>query len=168
MTVVDRLVKNRSARPAGAVVDAILVHDTATRNLASVFDWFNASGSQASAHYVIDLDGAIYRCVPEEQKAWHAGSSTLWGRPECNGYSIGIELVDADDRSSDPYPAAQLAALLDLCEDLCRRHPEILLNRVVGHAHIATPPGRKRDPGPDFPWRMFLIDLGARLSQGGL
>lgn len=166
MTVVDRPVRNRSPRPPGVVVNAIVVHDTQTRNLAAVFDWFNTSGSDASSHYVIDRDGTAYRCVPETLKAWHAGRSALWGRPDLNAHSIGVELVDADDRASDPYPPAQMTALLDLCADLCRRHPAVLLNRIVGHAHIAEPLGRKVDPGPDFPWRAFLISLGASLAAG--
>lgn len=164
MTVVDRIVKNRSLRPPAAIVDAVIIHDTGTRNLASVFDWFNTSGSDASAHYVIDRDGTIYRCVPEEQKAWHAGRSTLWGRPDGNAYSIGIELVDADDRPSDQYPPIQIAAATTLCVDICQRRSAVLLNRIVGHQHIAEPPGRKPDPGRDFPWRQFLIDVGARLA----
>lgn len=167
MTIIDHPVKNHSLRPAGAVIDAIVIHDTGTRNLASVFDWFNTSGSEASAHYVVDRapGWTVYRCVPEELKAWHAGRSELWGRPDLNSHSIGIELVDADDRLSDPYPPGQIAALLDLCEDICRRRSAILLSRVIGHQHIAIPPGRKPDPGGDLDWRSFLINLGKRLSE---
>ena len=146
MTLIDRPVKNQSARPPGAIVDAIIIHDTGSLNAAGTFSWFDHAASQASAHYLIDRDGSAYRLVPDARKAWHAGSSSLWGRADLNLTSIGIELVDV---SADPYPMAQMGSLIALTVELCIRHKAIALNRIVGHDHIA--PGRKVDPGADFP-----------------
>lgn len=47
------------------------------------------------------------------------------------------------------YPEAQLAALLPLIKDIVKRN-KIDPTQVIGHEHVA--PGRKRDPGPAFPW----------------
>lgn len=160
MKIVEAPVRNHSARPPGAEINCVVLHDTQTLNVAGVIAWFNDPSSQVSAHYTIDRDGTIYRHVDEARKAWHAGRSSLWGMDDLNVDSVGIELVDADDR--EPYPDAQLGALVDLTEDLCRRHP-IPLNRIIGHQHVA--PGRKPDPGADFDWRGFLIVVGARLAE---
>lgn len=151
--MIVHLSPNRSSR-RGVVIDAIVLHDTGGKTAASTLSWFASPASQVSSHYLIDRDGTVYQCVPEEEKAWHAGQSALWGRGEVNEFSLGVELVD--DNDADRYPAGQLAALVDLCADCCRRY-RIPLNRVVGHEHIA--PGRKSDPGRDFQWYDVLLRI---------
>lgn len=47
------------------------------------------------------------------------------------------------------FPEAQLLAVLALVTAIVRRHA-IDPSQVIGHEHVA--PGRKRDPGPAFPW----------------
>lgn len=153
MTIIERPVTNQSARPPGAVIDAIIIHDTGSLNAPGTFEWFDNPAAQASAHYLIDRDGSTYRLVPDERKAWHAGTSSLWGLGDLNLTSIGIELVDATD---DPYPDVQLQALIELTAQLCVTY-RIPLNRVVGHEHVAIPRGRKVDPGQDFDWHDFLL-----------
>lgn len=164
--VLERPVKNHSARPAGAVIDAIVIHDTATLSVESVLHHFDDPASQASAHYLIDRDGTTYRLVDPARKAWHAGVSLLWGGRErdhdVNQSSLGIELIDV---AGDPYPDAQLTALLALTVDVVLTYPAIALHRIVGHEHVALPPGRKVDPGPDFPWGPFLEAVGWQLLE---
>jgi N-acetyl-anhydromuramoyl-L-alanine amidase len=101
-------------------------------------------GLQVSAHYFIRRTGAMVQFVDEAHRAWHAGVSSWRGRPQCNDYSIGIELEGLE---GDTFEAAQYTALAGLCLALAQRHP---IEHVVGHEHIA--PGRKRDPGPGFDW----------------
>lgn len=143
------------------MVDAVVLHDTASEGVDSVFAWFSNPESQASAHYLIDRDGTTYRLVAEERKAWHAGASMLHGRDDVNQFSIGIELVDKTD---DPYPDAQLQALTELTVEICTRH-RIPLNRIVAHSDIAVPRGRKQDPGGDFDWFSFLAVVGAGMMS---
>ncbi|WP_431272583.1 N-acetylmuramoyl-L-alanine amidase [Dankookia sp. P2] len=33
--------------------------------------------ARVSSHYVVEEDGAVFRLVPEERRAWHAGVSAL-------------------------------------------------------------------------------------------
>jgi len=47
------------------------------------------------------------------------------------------------------YPEAQVLAVLALVTAIVVRH-KIDPTQVIGHEHVA--PGRKRDPGPAFPW----------------
>lgn len=114
---------------------------------------------RVSAHYVLDLDGTVYRLVPEERTAWHAGKSWWRGREGLNATSIGIEIVNLHGDRHD-YPPQQIAALIELCKDILARHPRIEPRNVVGHSDIA--PQRKIDPGRRFPWKT-LADAGIGL-----
>jgi len=118
-----------------------------------------------SAHYVIDRDGTVYRCVPDELRAWHAGASELEGRTDVNDFSLGIELVGF---ATETFTDAQIDVLVELCVELCLKYPAITVARIVGHSDIATPPGRKTDPGPHFPWdavrARVQIELDRRLA----
>ena len=102
-------------------------------------------------------DGTVYRLVPEDRVAWHAGRSHWRGRDALNGTSIGIEIVNLHGDRHD-YPDVQIDALIELCRDIVGRHPAIVPRNVVGHSDIA--PKRKVDPGLRFPW--------ARLAASGV
>ncbi len=84
------------------------------------------------------------------------------GTTELNAASIGIENVNVgpidtpQGRTWQPYPPAQVDALVKLAKDIVTRY-KIPPTRVVGHSDIA--PQRKTDPGPAFPWRT-LYDNG--------
>ena len=155
--------KNFSARPASAKIGAVIYHDTGG-TAASAVAWFQNPASGVSAHYIVAADGKIYNPVPEDKKAWHAGASILWNEPDLNAWSIGIELEDTDDRA--PYPAVQIASLLDLAAEISARR-RIPLHAHVGHQHIAVPKGRKVDPAGDFDWYWYLNALGHRLHARG-
>ena len=118
--------------------------------------------------------------VPETERAWHAGNSRHHGRPDVNSRSIGIELRNAGRltpagdgeryftctgrlyRPRNPVQLAeghhwerfaepQLEAVCRLCAEVAGRHG-ITADGLVSHSEVATPPGRKIDPGPLFPW----------------
>jgi N-acetylmuramoyl-L-alanine amidase len=114
---------------------------------------------RVSAHYVLAEDGTAYRLVPEDRTAWHAGASYWRGREALNATSIGIEIVNLHGDRHD-YPAAQIAALIELCREIIARHPDIVPRNVVGHSDIA--PQRKVDPGRRFPWKA-LAEAGIGL-----
>ena len=105
---------------------------------------------KVSAHYVLAADGTLYRLVPEQRAAWHAGRSYWRGREALNASSIGIEIVNLHGDHHD-YPARQIEALIALCHEVIARHPPIVPRNVVGHSDIA--PQRKVDPGLRFPWQ---------------
>lgn len=134
---------NCDARPKGTVVDTIVVHATVLDSAGAVVRRFADPDSRVSSHYTIDRDGTVLRHVEESLRAWHAGASRMPdGREAANDFSIGIELVNRND-GRDPYPEAQIAALVNLIREIATRHP---IRHVVSHAEIATPAGRKTDP----------------------
>lgn len=134
----------------GRKITCVVLHATATSGLDSPLDWLCNPQSKVSAHYLIDLDGTIYHLVHESNIAWHAGESLWQGRPDVNIFSVGIELVNANDGIM-PYPKDQLAYCAALVKNICSDN-NIKPGDVVGHCDIA--PGRKTDPA-NFPWTSF-------------
>ncbi|MDP2086311.1 MAG: N-acetylmuramoyl-L-alanine amidase, partial [Gemmobacter sp.] len=82
----------------GAVIvpEIVILHDTAGRLEAGNSAAYLASKNtgSASAQFVIELDGKVTQLVATNRQANHAGESTWNGRRWCNGFSIGIELVN--------------------------------------------------------------------------
>ncbi|MBT6288265.1 MAG: 1,6-anhydro-N-acetylmuramyl-L-alanine amidase AmpD, partial [Oceanospirillales bacterium] len=99
---------------------------------------------RVSSHLVIGRDGAMYQPVAFDQRAWHAGESSFSGQSGCNDFSIGIELIGAEE---GPFTDAQYRILATVCQRLCQTY-DIPVDQIVGHRDIA--PGRKVDPGADF------------------
>ena len=113
--------------------------------------------ARVSSHYVVEEDGRVFRLVPEERRAWHAGASYWRGRRNVNGDSIGIEIVNpGHEWGYRAFPEAQVAAVIALTADI-RSRWEIEDRDIVGHADVA--PGRTDDPGELFPWK--------RLAEAG-
>lgn len=105
---------------------------------------------QVSSHLLIDRQGQLMQFVNLEKRAWHAGRSDFAGQPECNDYSIGVELEGSDNQA---YEAAQYQCLARLTKALQQAYPAISGDRITGHSDIA--PGRKTDPGPFFDWDYY-------------
>ncbi len=117
---------------------------------------------RVSSHVLIRRDGHCVQFVSLLERAWHAGRSVFDGCPECNDFSIGIELEGTDD---EPYAAAQYDALAEVTMGIMRAWPAITLERLAGHSDIA--PGRKTDPGPAFDWSHYRQCLSVRALANG-
>jgi len=127
----------------------IVIHYTGTNGLASPLGWLCNPGSQVSAHLLIDTNGDIYQLLPFNLAGWHAGASCYEGRTGVNGFSVGIENVGV----GGVWPAVQIEANRAVIAALFAAYP---IEDVVGHSEVATPPGRKPDPGPYYPWSMVV------------
>ncbi len=152
-------------------IDLVVIHCTELPDLAMARDYGERvlydSGAGNSGHYYIDRDGRIEQYVPHARIAHHVRGY--------NPRSIGIELVNTgryphwlDSRHQamdEPYPDAQIAALLGLLRWLPRPLPS--LRWIAGHEALDTAlveasddpalqVSRKRDPGPQFPWARVL------------
>ena len=70
---------------------------------------------KGAGHWLIDEDGTVYRLVPEELRAFHAGLSFWAGTTDVNSRSVGIELVNpGHDWGYRDFPPAQMEALATL------------------------------------------------------
>ena len=161
---------NLDARAGGTTIDTIVVHGISlppgiyggpyiehlfTNQLdCAVHPYFlEINNLRVSAHVLIDRNGQLTQFVPFSARARHAGASVFQGRPDCNEYSIGIELEGCDDKA---YEQCQYATLAEVVQVLRQQWPAITTTRIVGHSDIA--PGRKTDPGPAFDWN-YLFNL---------
>ena len=153
--MIERPSPNHDDR-GGAAIDMLVLHYTGMVSAEAALARLCDPASKVSAHYTIGEDGTVYALVPEARRAWHAGLSFWAGMRNVNACSIGIELVNpGHEFGYRAFPAAQIAALKNLCRDILARHP-IPAARVLGHSDIA--PARKEDPGELFPWAELAAD----------
>lgn len=125
-------------------------------------------------HYYVDRDGTVYRWLPEDRAAWHAGNGKFGKKKYknmMNEYSISIEIAamgskeemakyiepeeyDLLDPSLPGYTDEQYASLKSLIRDISNKW-DIPLDRshVIGHDEYAS---QKRDPGELFDWSRVL------------
>jgi N-acetylmuramoyl-L-alanine amidase len=162
------------ARPLSQI-DLVVVHCTETPTLASAREFgervlYEASGTGNSGHYYIDRDGRVLLYVRPDRVAHHVRGH--------NPRSIGIELVntgryphwrDSKHQAMDePYPEAQIAALIALLVHLQAQFPSVKF--IAGHEDLdremeqaldnpTVQVPRKRDPGPLFPWARIMEGL---------
>ena len=155
---------NRDERPADCgPVDTLVLHYTGMVSAEAALARLTDARAKVSAHWCIGEDGTLWRLVPEDRRAWHAGLSAWRGRRSVNDRSIGIELVNpGHEHGYRPFPPAQMDAALDLARAIVARHP-IDPRNVVAHSDIA--PERRQDPGELFDWAR-LADAGIGLWPG--
>ena len=100
-------------------------------------------------HWMIDRDGTTRASVPEHQVAHHVLTHSR--------RSIAIELInDGDGR--DPFPPAQIDALVALLQGIAQRHPQVTRRSIQRHSdldrgRLPCAPDRRRkvDPGAAYP-----------------
>ncbi|BEO04912.1 N-acetylmuramoyl-L-alanine amidase [Serratia marcescens] len=164
----------RSVASFGHRVRFLVLHYTAQNFADSVK---SLTGKSVSAHYLVpDPTEATYQAagfsgvrifnlVDENERAWHAGTSQWGTRSNINDTSIGIEIVnlasgDGENITFPPFNPQQIEAVTQLAQNILQRYPDISPVNVVAHSDIA--PGRKSDPGPQFPWQqLYQAGVGA-------
>jgi len=104
-------------------------------------------------HYMIDRDGTTRTSIPEDKVAHHVF--------HYSGRSIAIELINDGD-GSDPYPEAQLDALVNLIKGIVKRRSipreGIKRHSDLDHARLSCDKKQRRkvDPGTAFPYESIL------------
>jgi N-acetylmuramoyl-L-alanine amidase len=155
MNLIEAPSPNFDARTAPP--DILVLHYTGMPTGAAALARLRDPDARVSSHYLVEEDGRIFRLVPEERRAWHAGVSFWKGERNINGVSIGVEIVNpGHEFGYRPFPEAQIAAVTALVADI-RTRWQIDNGRIVGHSDVA--PDRKDDPGELFPWK--------RLAEAG-
>ena len=198
MTITDALLTvNPFSRPGTkrGQLQALIMHWTAVpmQPARAVRDFFESRKSgvegYGSAHYVIDQDGTVIRCIPECEVAFHVGSSTPdpvsgliytdWARehfgehatnPEHmspNACTLGIELCPMDSEGN--FTHATLISAEELAADICLRLALNPFQDIATH-HMVV--GWKSCPlfwvnHPDV-FEEFRARVASAISRGGL
>lgn len=134
-----------------------VMHYTGAATAGSAINWLVDKSSEVSAHLHLGRDGVFVQLVPFNIKAWHAGTSSWKGISGLNGYSIGVEIQNT---GTQEYTQIQLDALVDLNKAFVRTYS---IKEILGHSDIA--PGRKIDPGKQFPMEWLRKEVYAAVGQ---
>ena len=154
---IDTSHRSPNSVPRTQPIRLIVLHATVGSYAASLA-WLCNPMSGVSTHYLIRKDGYTAQLVPDDEIAWHAGTSQ-WGRfHNVNDISLGIELEN-DNSGHDPYPQPQLAALTALSRDILTRY-NLTPADIALHRDVAVPAGRKSDPA-GFDLAAFRAGLSA-------
>jgi AmpD protein len=128
---------------------AIVMHDT-EGNYSGSIDWTsrvnNPSTGQrlyASYHCIIARDGRRTITNRDDNRAYHAGTSSFKGMTSLNNFAIGV----AFERSSynEPLQAAAVESAIEYIVPLMKKWG-ISIDMVTDHRTIA--PNRKKDLNP--------------------
>ena len=163
IVVQNLLTPNPYSRPCKALkeIRVIVMHWTANpnANAKNNRDFFESKktgmGGYGSAHYVIDQDGTIIQCIPDNEVAYHCGSSspdpvskqiyTEYARNKFGKYcidytqnspnncTIGIELCPTDWEGHFSDETIKSAVLL--CTELCTKH-KLTADDITTHHDI--------------------------------
>ena len=149
MRIIDALLPiNEYSRPGRPIkeVRSIILHwtgnplTTARQNRNFFADKADGHTGYGSAHYIVDFTGEILRCVPDNEVAYHCGTSkkdpasglvyTDWARSifgdyasnksSPNNVAIGVELCTIDDDGN--FRDATVEAAIELVAHLCQVH----------------------------------------------
>lgn len=149
LRIADMLLTPNAQRPGGnrpgtrLQPSGVTVHRTGDDGATAkaIRDWFDRirPGAESSAHYVVDFDGTVIRCIPEDEVAWHAG-------PAANGRDIGIE-------TCEPLTPQAYQATVALVADIHKRYgwtPK--LGETIRPHSYYDPTNRPEDP---FSWAAY-------------
>lgn len=118
----------------------IVMHADASPNEKGCLSWLQSSESKVSYHVLIGRDGAVYRCVADDRRAWHAGKSIWEGEKDVNAISLSIAFSNRND-GIEALTMKQIAAAKVVIAEWQKNYGPM---PVTTHAQVA--PGRKNDP----------------------
>lgn len=103
--------------PRNKPIDAIAIHHMAGDfTLQAVGEAFALKSRRASSNYAIDSEGRIACFVEEGDRSWCTSSSAVDHR------AVTIEVANCSAAPDWRVSDKAYAALLELCEDICRRY----------------------------------------------
>jgi len=128
-----------------------IIHYTASSTAEGAITWMQSKQSKVAAHLHIDRMGNVVQLLPLNVRGYHAGVSEWKGIIGMNSCSIGIELQNT---GSQEYTPIQLQQNIDVCKALNISYP---IKEILGHSDIS--PGRKTDPGKQFPMDKLRLEV---------
>lgn len=108
--------------------------------------------SYASAHVLMNRSGDCYQLVPYDKQSYHAGVSEWKGYRNVNSCTYGVEIMGAKGEAYEEVQYEELAKLCITLWEQCGKTFPLTRAGITGHENVATPAGRKVDPGAMFDW----------------
>jgi N-acetyl-anhydromuramyl-L-alanine amidase AmpD len=158
----------------GARIEYIVFHNTEGRDsrayLSTTSRIVNGKDERVSIHKLVRHDG-VYSIVEPAHTAWHCGE-TIPGYSNMNARSLGVEIesINSEGQCQEPYSESDYNFTAQTVAGWMFSYA-IGWERVVRHADIASPPGRRHDPsGLDmarlqrevYAWLRFMQALPLR------
>lgn len=131
-----------------AAIDTIIIHVTQSDRAMSAVWWFEKDrrpGYPSSAHYTVDVDGAIYQSVSEKD--------TAYGAPNFNARGLHIEHAGFVGKTK--FSPAMYQASAELVSHLCAKYG-VPKNRVGIRGHSELPGNDHTDPGSLWDWKLYM------------
>ncbi len=125
----------------------IVLHYDGASNGTSAVNWLTDPRSKVSCDLHISKAGKVVQMARFNQITWHVGASAWKGLTGLNKYAIGIEQQNENAKSE--WTETQILKCIEVCKALVAAYPSI--TEILAHSEVATPAGRKDDPGPKFP-----------------
>ena len=161
----DFIRKNIFSRPdvGRQKVDKIVIHYVANpgstaRNNRDYFDSLadqdpQKSGSSASSHFVVGLEGEVIQCIPVNEIAY--------ANAPLNNTTVAIEVCHPDD--SGKFNDATYESLVDLTAFLCRQL-KLTPGDVIRHYDVNEKLCPKYYVEHEDAWEQFLKDVKAAMK----
>lgn len=111
---------------------------------------------QASAHYVIGLNGEIIQCIPDNEVAFHSGNYNM------NRKSIGIENCHPD--WTGKFNDMTYNSLCDLVVYLCKKY-YISIDKIIRHYDVTKKDCPKYYVNHNAEWEGFKNRIRERLGE---
>lgn len=148
-------------------IRGIIIHYVGNTNSTAKANrnyWATLTGTvHASAHYIVDLNGDILHCIPDNEVAYHCGAKTY--KPivqklfnnHPNNYTIGIEMTHIKDNGLPSEYTRE--ATVDLVQFLMRKY-DIPISNVLRHYDITGKICPKYYVDNPKEWDLFLEHCG--------
>lgn len=164
--------KNDRSRPGLKMkkIMALIVHWTQSPGAKAtwVADFFEKRNEgYGGAHYVIDIDGSVINCIPDNEVAWHCGAKSytdtalaFFGAYTCsefsspNFHSIGLELCHETMRGD--FSESTLNSTKILLASLCEKYSLNAKKDILRHYDITGKICPKWFVNKQDEWENFL------------
>lgn len=144
----------------------IILHGTGKNPSATAeaeLNYLRRPGIGVSYHYYVTKSGEVHQLVPDNERAWHAGSSAWSDYRDLNDWSIGVAF-ESSNGVNEEYPEAQQDAAFHLVRNLMNNYGIEAAN-VLTHREVSVPVGRKVDPVGRFDIDDFRARLGGPTTK---
>jgi N-acetyl-anhydromuramyl-L-alanine amidase AmpD len=143
-------------------IKAVVIHATSGHASSHAVDGMHPPAKKkVSFHWLVPDENesehgrTVWACVRERDAAWHVATHASHpdvnqGQKHVNHWSLGIEVVNLQSRN-DAFSEWQVAITATLVRYCWVKYPN--LRHIVSHAKLD--PGRRSDPGSNFPWERF-------------